>query len=116
MGKLLLATVMMAAVTVSSTDSAKISISYDMGDTRAEALREREQRREQALEERREGGDVEEHWEWREWDNEWIEAYREKFGASAASEIEHLDLDVPDPEGEREEQRDNPMQREVEGD
>lgn len=116
MGKLLLATVMMAAVTASNTDSAKIAISYDMGDTRAEALREREQRREQALEERREGGDVEEHWEWREWDNEWIEAYRENFGAGAASEIERLDLDVPDPEGERDEKQNAPAPREVEGD
>ena len=115
MGKILLATVMAAGVAVSNQDSAKISISYDMWDTRAEALSEREQKREKALEERREGGDVEEHWEWREWDNVWIEAYREKFGTGAAADIEHLDLDVPDPEGEWPTRQDEQEIREPEG-
>lgn len=68
-GKILLALIIAGAVTVSNQDSAKNPVFYSMGDTMAEAFREREQKREQAKEERREGGDVEEHWEWREWDD-----------------------------------------------
>jgi hypothetical protein len=116
MGKLLLATVMVAAFSVSKQESGKIDISYEMGDTKAEAMAERETRREQAREERREGGDVEEHWEWREWDNEWIEAFREKFGGGAAADIERFELDVPDPKGERKKKRKGVEKREVEGD
>ncbi len=43
-----------------------------------------------------------------------IKAYREKFGAGAAADIEHLDLDVPDPEGERPTQKDELQIREPE--
>ena len=93
MGKLLLAMVMIAAVTVSCMDTVQTSREeYMMGETKEEAVRERGEKRREAIEE---NGDVFEHEEWREWDNEWIDEYSEKFGAAAAADIKPLDIDAP---------------------
>ena len=96
MGKLLLVIVMIAAVTISCVNTVQTSREdYMMGGTQAEAFEEREETREYALEEQREEGTLEEHQEWRDWDNEWINEFRIKFGAAAA-DVQPVDLDTPE--------------------
>ena len=94
MGKLILVAIMVAAVTVSCTSDVKTSseVSYEMGETKEEAVRERGEKRREAIEE---DGDAAEHAEWREWDNRWIELYQDKFGNASAADIKPLDLDLP---------------------
>ena len=96
MGKILLVAIILAGVIVSCTSPVKTTSEVaKVADTKEEAFSEREGMREWALEERREGGDMEEQGEWREWDNEWLREFDVTFGAGSADNIKPAELDPP---------------------